>query len=90
MTWGRGSTRAWRTLRAQILKRDPACRIGDAGCTVVSTEVDHIANIECGGTDNPDNLRGVCHSCHQRKTKREATAGRSHRRQPTRKHPGIV
>ena len=56
-----GSTRAWRTLRAEILYRDAyRCAL----CPRAASEVDHIVPIAEGGTDDPSNLRSLCHDCH--------------------------
>jgi 5-methylcytosine-specific restriction endonuclease McrA len=54
----------WQRLRAVILKRDVECQICHERPAV---HVDHISNDH---TDNrPENLRGLCHSCHSRKTR---------------------
>lgn len=73
----------WSTLRARILDRDPVCRLayvgtwltstGTARCTRVSTDVDHIGSPV---DHRPDNLRGVCHPCHVRRTVDQSRAGR--------------
>jgi len=56
-----GSTRAWRSLRAQILARDRhRCTL----CGAPATEVDHIVRVIDGGTDHPSNLRALCRDCH--------------------------
>ena len=90
MTWGRGSTRQWRELRARILRRDPECQLRFDVCTGISTNVDHILNVEAGGTDAPGNLQGVCANCHGVKTQREAAAGRAKQKRPTPRHPGLL
>jgi 5-methylcytosine-specific restriction protein A len=61
----RGYGAEWRKLRAAILRRDPWCT--DCG-QEKSTEVDHVVPKSEGGTDDPRNLRGMCKSCHSRKT----------------------
>ena len=56
-----GSTRSWRTLRAEILYRDAyRCAL----CPRQADEVDHITPLAYGGTDDPANLRSLCHDCH--------------------------
>lgn len=62
----RGYGAPWRQLRATILRRDPVCRW--PGCEERSTDVDHIVSKRRGGSDDPSNLRGLCHSHHSRKT----------------------
>ena len=61
----RGSTRAWRLVRAQILERDghtcqrptpPDGRI----CGAPATDAGHIVAKAYGGTDHPANLRAEC------------------------------
>jgi 5-methylcytosine-specific restriction protein A len=59
----------WRKLRAFILQRDPFCR-DESGCTRRSTDVDHIIARRAGGSDEPSNLRGLCHRHHSSKTAR--------------------
>ena len=60
------STRAWRTLRAQILERDQhQCQVNGDGCTLTATEVDHILPVARGGTDAPANLRAACRRCNR-------------------------
>lgn len=60
-----GSTRKWRQIRAQILKRDyDTCYI----CEGFANEVDHIVPRSRGGTDEPDNLAAICKSCNSDKS----------------------
>lgn len=40
------------------------------------TELDHITAIADGGTDNRDNLQGLCATCHRTKTQRESNRNR--------------
>jgi hypothetical protein len=44
-------------------------------CTVVATELDRI-NHRGGYTD--DNVQGVCHACHLKKTSTEGNAAQGH------------
>lgn len=58
-------------IRARILSRDPLC----AECLPrikASEEVDHIVPLHKGGTDDDDNLRGLCREHHAQKTARDA------------------
>lgn len=71
---------AWPRLRAEVLREEPRCRLGLPGCTVVSTEVDHILPRSAGGSDVRGNLRGVCAACHRRKTHEESVIGKKLKR----------
>lgn len=70
---GRGS--GWARLRKQVLLEEPICRLGLAGCTITSTEVDHLLNRKRGGSDARANLAGCCSACHNVKTHHEAVIG---------------
>jgi len=61
----RGYGPEWRKTRTRILNRDPWCK----HCEYMpSTEADHILPKSKGGTDEDDNLQGLCKPCHSRKT----------------------
>ncbi len=64
MAWStskhRGSTRASRTLRLQVLTMWPTCYLRYPGCTIHSTEDDHIIPLSQAGTDHISNHRGAC------------------------------
>lgn len=47
------------------------------GLTTVATEVDHIVALNQGGEDEWNNLQGLCHECHAKKTAEEAREARS-------------
>lgn len=69
----RGYGARWRRLRQIVLARDPVCRdpFGvhrAAGEVVPATDVDHIVPRSAGGADTLENLQGLCHACHSRKT----------------------
>ncbi|MCC6426268.1 MAG: HNH endonuclease [Phycisphaerales bacterium] len=69
----RGYGADWRRLRTVIIARDPICKV----CTrAPSTTVDHIVSKALGGDDSEANLRGLCATCHKRKTGQDAAAGR--------------
>jgi 5-methylcytosine-specific restriction protein A len=56
----RGSTRAWRRLRLQALRRDRYL----CSCGALASEVDHVLARERGGRDELSNLRSLCSDCH--------------------------
>jgi len=71
---------SWRKLRAAVLRDEPSCR----QCGDPSTDIDHIVPLRRGGSHSRENLQGLCHSCHSRKTVvedggwgRRATTGQS-------------
>lgn len=91
MPWDSSSRRSplpsdWRAIRAPILRRDPTCRLRLEGCTVVSTEVDHVGDPD---DHRPHMLRGVCRECHQKRTQAQAAAARPSARRLAEKHPGL-
>ena len=63
-----GYDRNWRRLRVMVLREEPICRVCQHE---PSTQVDHITAKTKGGTNDRDNLRGICASCHSRKTVKE-------------------
>lgn len=79
----------WARIRAEILARDPVCRI----CTVrPSTHCDHIvAKLD---DHRPEGLQGVCGPCHDQKSAREGAdaakaKARPGRHRPEEQHPGL-
>ena len=67
----------WRKLRGVFLSMFPLCHDCEkAGRLTPATEVHHIVAIADGGTDNFDNLMGLCKSCHSRRTALETNFGR--------------
>ena len=70
----RGYGWSWTTrIRPHILRRDPICvnPFNLPNHIVLSECVDHIIPREDGGTDDDDNLQGICLACHARKTAAE-------------------
>lgn len=72
---GRGSAtergyggRAWRFTRRYVIGRDPFCN--EAGCSDPSTDAAHIVPRTEGGSDDPSNLRGLCHRHHSSESAR--------------------
>jgi len=62
-------TRAWRTLKAQVVREEPTCWLRLDGCTTRSTTGDHVIPV----TDRPDlalvrsNVHGACSSCNYKR-----------------------
>ena len=90
MTWGRGSTRQSRRERATVLTRWPTCYLRYDGCTVHSTEDDHVIPLSQGGSNALSNRRGACHHCHRIKSQREAAEGKQRGRRQPEPHPGLI
>lgn len=62
-------TARWKRLRRMVLARDPLCVVClGFGRTEPATFVDHKTPLAAGGTNSPENLQGMCQSCHSRKT----------------------
>lgn len=64
--------RTLQRLRERILRADPlctACRA--AGRIRPATDLDHIVPLFKGGTDDEENLQGLCAECHAEKTRRD-------------------
>jgi len=76
----RGYDETWRKLRAYVLRREPLCRFcSERGRTTPATVVDHIVPISQAPELRlePSNLRALCESCHNARTAREQSFGRS-------------
>lgn len=60
---------AWKQLRLQVIREEPACWLRLPGCTVLSTCADHVLTVR----DRPDlaltraNLRGACSNCNNKR-----------------------
>ena len=73
----------WYQTRAHVLARDPVCTWGNyrltdthPGCMALSTDCDHVIDAAlwvARGNDfyDQDNLRGLCHAHHSRRTARD-------------------
>lgn len=60
--WDKGSTRAWRKIRRQVLERDRyRCRVQLDGCTTRAGHVHHVKGKAMG--DDPAYLVAACSSC---------------------------
>ena len=59
-------------IRERVLRTAPLCYIcKEKGIITPAKEVDHVIALVNGGTDDPENLRGVCFDCHRDKTRRD-------------------
>lgn len=76
----RGYGAKWQKERAAFLKANPWCSgyglvgervfgeiVAERPCYNLATVVDHIIRKNKGGTDDMDNLQGLCEECHNRK-----------------------
>ena len=96
--WGRyprSRRRLPESVRQFVLKRDEyLCQIGGMKCVGTATQVDHVVPDYLGGSDEPENLRGVCKNCHLEKSLAEAQDGNTRRRArgyyPEERHPGLL
>lgn len=65
-------TKGWATIREQIIVRDGMeCQMCHHLCIGIGkgeAHVDHIIAVVDGGTDEADNLRTLCQSCHSTRT----------------------
>jgi 5-methylcytosine-specific restriction protein A len=65
----------WARLRARVLAEEPRC-----ACGAPSTEVDHVVALAFGGSHARTNLRGICSSCHRRKTAEDSRRGKARKK----------
>lgn len=64
--WAKGSSRAWRRVRAAVLARDGyRCRLQLPGCTIIATEAHHTVPRMASG-DDPRYLIAACKPCNIR------------------------
>ena len=63
-------------LRAELFARDPLCaECKRQGRVKLATQRDHIQSLEEGGADDDSNVQGLCHGCHDAKSKAERQRG---------------
>jgi 5-methylcytosine-specific restriction protein A len=61
--------RALQRIRARHFAAHPLCVMCEAkGIITLATELDHIIALTNGGTNDDDNLQGLCAPCHEIKT----------------------
>lgn len=61
--------RTLQRLRALVLSANPLCvRCEKAGRVTLATEVDHVLALVNGGSNDMDNMQGLCQACHVDKT----------------------
>ena len=64
----RGYNTRWKKIRKMVLLRDPICKDCNRN---PSTNADHIIAVKNDGSNNLNNLKGLCQSCHSKKTASE-------------------
>lgn len=69
--------RRLQAMRASLFARHPLCvECERQGRVTLATQRDHVVSLEEGGPDDDDNVQGLCISCHDAKSKAEASRGR--------------
>lgn len=66
-------------IRQQVFREQPFCNGFYCAGSKVKTMVevlDHIVALSQGGTNDRENLQGLCKRCHDKKTAQESMAGR--------------
>ncbi len=62
---------AWAKIRSRIMRRDRGlcqpCKV--VGRVTMALQVDHIVALANGGGNDDGNLQGICHECHEAKTR---------------------
>jgi 5-methylcytosine-specific restriction protein A len=62
--------------RAELFAKCPLCaRCKALGLVTLATQRDHIIPLEEGGRDDDSNVQGLCHDCHDVKSKAERVRG---------------
>jgi 5-methylcytosine-specific restriction protein A len=70
----------YRTNRAIVLKREPECHWRLPGCTLRSTQADHLIPVSRGGTNDLSNLVGSCQHCNEARGRDLGNAAKRRRR----------
>lgn len=81
--WAKGSTRAWRTVRAAVLEANQVanggrCTLRLEGCTGRATQAHHTRGREVSG-DDPRYLAAACAHCNRKAGKPGSTNPRPKR-----------
>lgn len=79
----------WRKIRAEILARDPICKICGVRPSVFCDHIEAKKDLH-----TPSDLQGVCGPCHDQKSSREGNEAqranpRPRRQRPEEPHPGL-
>lgn len=62
--------RALQALRKRHLSADPLCVIcASKGLITLATQLDHITALVNGGSNDDDNMQGLCDACHTTKSR---------------------
>lgn len=73
---GRTSGRKLQAQRRRLFERNPLCAACERkGLVEAATIRDHIVPLQEGGSDDDENIQGLCERCHDAKTKAEAKRG---------------
>jgi len=65
-------------MRDRLFMSNPLCvECERLGRVTLATQRDHIKPLAEGGTDDDDNVQGLCVDCHEAKSKAEAARGAS-------------
>jgi 5-methylcytosine-specific restriction endonuclease McrA len=70
----------YRRNREIVLEREPECHWRLSGCTLRSTQADHLVPVSRGGSNSLDNLVGSCRHCNEA---RGRASGNAAKRRPT-------
>jgi 5-methylcytosine-specific restriction protein A len=77
-TAARGYDGEWQALRLRVLRLEPFCRFClAAGRHTAAEHVDHVKPLSAGGTNAIDNLRPLCATCHNRRTRADQVGRRT-------------
>ena len=73
--------RKLQSMRDRLFKSNPLCvECERLGRVTLATQRDHIKPLAEGGTDDDDNVQGLCRACHDGKILAEALRGRQRAR----------